>query len=62
MFYQTGFMSYLILPEGFQVGDKLKFSEESTAPIIALNGISSYGQAAALKYISDGSFVFNVEL
>lgn len=60
IFYQTGFLSYVLLPEGFSVGDKLKFDFVSLLPNLA--GNLQGGVAAPLKYISDGSFVFNVEL
>lgn len=61
MFYQTGFLSYLILPEGFKVGDKIKLSQ--TKPNSQLSGSAlDYGQAAALKNIRSGVNVFNVEL
>lgn len=51
VFYQTGFLSYIILPEGFCVGDKLKASSSS-----------QLGLALPLRDISDGILVFNVEL
>lgn len=57
--YQTGFLSYLVLPEGLKVGDRLRFNCD------AANLHSSQlfsGNALPLRVIPSGSFVFNVEL
>jgi large subunit ribosomal protein L2 len=59
LFYQTGFVSYAILPDGYSVGDKLPFSFR----------FDSHGEAALfpgnalpLADINEGAFVFNIEL
>lgn len=59
VFYQTGFLSYLLLPGGYRVGDKLKFSLTHR-----VDGVSADfpGNACMLKNITEGSFVFNVEI
>ena len=57
IFYQTGYLSYVILPEGLSVGDKL------SNPLTAQGEyVASDGAAVPLKYINDGALVFNVEL
>lgn len=55
IFYQTGYLSYVMLPEGYLVGDKLKFSGGATTPTFL-------GQALPLRDIIDGAFIFNIEL
>lgn len=55
VFYQTGYLSYIVLPEGFAVGDKLKFSVNQIVG-------AGFGQALPLREIVEGAFVFNVEL
>lgn len=61
VFYQTGYLSYIVLPEGFAIGDKIKFSNYSSE--IGWTGEGSFlGHAFPLKHISDGLLVFNIEL
>lgn len=59
VFYQTGYLSYLILPEGLKLGDRLNFSYTYEN-----SGSKSFfaGNALPLKFIQDGSMIFNVEL
>lgn len=59
IFYQTGFLSYVALPDGYSPGDKLKFSHtyERVGPEALFAG-----NALALSDILEGSFVFNVEI
>jgi len=55
VFYQTGYLSYVVLPDGYSVGDKLKFKEQTRFSAFS-------GQALPLREIAEGAFVFNVEL
>lgn len=55
VFYQTGYLSYVVLPDGYSVGDKLRFSS-------SLEGGPFLGQAVSLRNIAEGAFIFNVEL
>ena len=59
VFYQTGFLSYLILPEGYSPGHKLQFSMRPST-----HGRAAFfpGNAVALSEVVEGSVVFNVEL
>lgn len=59
MFYQTGFLSYIILPDGYVLGHKLVFSTR-----LAGDGRAALflGNAMPLADIDDGTLVFNVEL
>lgn len=59
VFYQTGFLSYLVLPEGYPVGHKLCFS---LRPEIHGKSALFLGNAAALGEIAEGAVIFNVEL
>lgn len=55
LFYQTGYISYVVLPDGYSVGDKLRFS--------AVNSQNGFlGQALPVKDIVEGAFIFNIEL
>lgn len=59
VFYQTGFLSYVILPDGYSPGDKLRFSlstEFSDKAALFL------GNALQLKNVPEGALVFNVEM
>lgn len=62
LFYQTGFLSFCILPDGYCVGEKLV----SAGNLMALTSSTSLGVSAGyaleLKLIPDGAFVFNLEL
>lgn len=59
VFYQTGFLSYIILPSCYLPGDKLKFSlTPDTAGDLAIFS----GNAVSLKHVSEGAFVFNIEM
>jgi len=61
IFYQTGFLSYVILPDGYAVGDKLKLSTGLPSGE-SLPGYANFvGNALPLGTISEGSFVFNIE-
>jgi len=59
VFYQTGLLSYIILPEGYSVGDKLRFSfrPENMADLAFFDG-----NALQIGEIPEGSFIFNLEL
>lgn len=59
LFYQTGLLSYVVLPDGYNIGHKLRFSFGGSA------GDSSAffaGNSLPLSDISEGALVFNVEL
>lgn len=61
VFYQTGYVSYISLPDGYIVGDKLSFSSSSV--VDGGVAISCFpGNALPLKHIPEGSHVFNVEM
>lgn len=49
----------MLLPEGYRVGDKLKFSLTRSS-----NGFLADfpGNACILKNVAEGAFVFNVEI
>lgn len=59
VFYQTGFLSYLVLPEGYQVGQKLCFS---LRPHLHGREALFPGNAIPLSEVLEGAVVFNVEL
>lgn len=61
IFYQTGYLSYVLLPEGFGVGDKLAFST-ITASFTPTSSSPLLGAALPLRSIPDGSLIFNIEL
>lgn len=61
--YRTGVLTYIILPEGYRVGDKVCYTD--FVPLFVGETVSSanaIGQAFSLKYISDGATIFNLEL
>lgn len=59
VFYQTGFLSYLVLPEGYAPGHKLQFSlRPDTHGKVAF----FLGNALPLSEVMEGAVVFNVEL
>lgn len=59
VFYQTGFLSYIVLPEGYSAGYKLPFSLRPST-----HGVSAFfpGNAISLSEVIEGALVFNVEL
>lgn len=59
VFYQTGFLSYIVLPEGYTIGHKLQFS---LRPNIHGNSALFPGNAVALSEVVEGALVFNIEL
>lgn len=60
LFYQTGFLAYAVLPEGYSVGDKLKFSLSAVG--LDRSAALFNGNALSLREIAEGSFVFNIEI
>jgi ribosomal protein L2 len=59
VFYQTGFLSYVILPDGYSPGDKLRFSLSTE---FADKAALFLGNALQLKNVPEGALVFNVEM
>lgn len=62
IFYQTGFLSYVVLPEGVRVGDKIKNDYDRSSSAVVENETFALGSALPLSRISDGTLVFNIEL
>lgn len=74
--YQTGLLSYIISPEGYEVGDKIKFvgfrsnllldtSRSSSGNLNDVNNKINYalwGSALPMHNIPIGSQIFNIEL
>ena len=61
IFYQTGYLAYVILPEGLALGDKLK-SFDAYLPNLSVEDSMPSGVALPLSAAPDGSTVFNIEL
>lgn len=59
IFYQTGFLSYVILPDGYIPGDKLRFSISSD---FSDKAALFLGNAIQLKNVPEGALVFNIEM
>lgn len=66
VFYQTGLLSYIILPDSFSVGDYVNLTVKEI--VITSTGLSRsktiasiLGQSMPLRMILNSMFVFNVE-
>lgn len=59
LFYQTGVLSYVILPDGYSVGHKLRFSLNAS---VGETSRFFAGNALPLSQILEGAVIFNVEL
>jgi ribosomal protein L2 len=75
IFYQTGFLSFVVLPEGFLVGDKVKSSflknifkykltnQDSTKTVSNIfDKTPLFGLSLPISMIETGYTVFNIEL
>jgi len=59
LFYQTGLLSYVILPDGYNVGHKLRFS----ANVGSVGSAAFFaGNSLPLSAMLEGAVIFNVEL
>lgn len=59
MFYQTGVLSYALLPDGYAVGHKLRFSANLVNSEVS---VFFAGNALPLSQLLEGAVVFNIEL